>query len=377
MKSRLPIILLLIVVIFGSAVAIVKFTPKKNVKADQRYTIEKSSAMSDDMANKYKPEGDLETLGEIRISSGILFDNLQIFLIYANADIPGERYVPLDSALNAKYVRLRETSNVNELKLDNTSNYFIYINSGDIVRGGKQDRTIQYDVIIPPTTKNVDIASFCVESGRWNERSGEEVKEFSSSKNSLSSRDLKLAAKVKRNQQEVWSEVAAYQDKASEGVSLKADQIVQVRDRRSASSLELTLENKELKKLQQTYLKHFKTKIPAVKGSIGMAYYINGELASADLFNNEALFRDLFGKLLDAAIAEAISELKKDLKIEVITQDQVFKLFSSPAVIKDELKVNSATGFTSATIGKHQMLFTSEDLTLKKWLHKNWLEGNR
>jgi hypothetical protein len=377
MKSRLPILLVLLIVIVGGAVAIVKFKPVNVQRSNDQFVALAPTDTVDAQEIVAQKVDDLPSFGDIRIAPGILFDNLQIFLIYANAEIPGERYVPLDSALNAKYVSLRETSNVNELKLDNTSKYYIYINSGDIVRGGKQDRTIQYDVIIPPTTKNIDIASFCVESGRWNERSGEEVRVFSSSKNALSSKELKLAAKERKNQQEVWSEVAAFQEKASEGVSLKADQIVEVRDQLSSSSLELTLENKELKKLQQTYLEHFKKKLPARKGSIGMAYYINGELASADLFNNEALFRDLFSKLLDAAIAEAISELKQDMEIEVVSQEHVSKLLSSPAVIKEELKVNSATGFTSATIGKHQMLFTSEDLTLKKWLHKNWLEKDK
>lgn len=82
---------------------------------------------------------------------------------------------PLKLALEKKWVEVIETSSVNELELINHSNKTIFISAGDIVKGGKQDRTLVYDVVIAPNAKGEKLASFCVESARWEKRGNEDV----------------------------------------------------------------------------------------------------------------------------------------------------------------------------------------------------------
>src|SRR6185312_371473 len=112
----------------------------------------------------------------------------------------------------------RETREVNELSIENISGDEVYVQSGDIVKGGQQDRMMAVDLILPPRSGKIPISAFCVENGRWSRRGNEEVTTFTSSGNAVASREVKLAAKARGSQGEVWKEVAAAQDKLSRNV---------------------------------------------------------------------------------------------------------------------------------------------------------------
>src|SRR5439155_19494651 len=105
-----------------------------------------------------------------------------------------------------------ETRSVNELTIENVSREEVYVQSGDIVKGGQQDRMLVVDLILPPRSGKIPIAAYCVENGRWHKRGAEEVTVFNSSSNVVASRDIKLAAKAKGSQGDVWREVAVAKD---------------------------------------------------------------------------------------------------------------------------------------------------------------------
>ena len=146
---------------------------------------------------------------------------------------------------------VRETRSVNELSIENVSGEEVYVQSGDIVKGGQQDRMLVVDLILPSHSGTIPIAAFCVENGRWSQRGSEAVTVFSSSSNSVASRQVKLAAKAKSSQGEVWREVAAAQDKLSANVGNR------VNNEASPTSFQLALENKEVQANADTYIKAF------------------------------------------------------------------------------------------------------------------------
>ena len=80
--------------------------------------------------------------------------------------------------------------------------------SGDIVKGGQQDRMIGVDLIVPARSGKIKIAAFCVEQGRWTKRGSEDSTKFTSSTDRAATRELKLAANKSRSQGEVWAKVA-------------------------------------------------------------------------------------------------------------------------------------------------------------------------
>src|SRR5438105_15882790 len=69
-------------------------------------------------------------------------DNLTVFLIHGKDTSGGKNYLTLQEALDQKKVVVHETGNVNELSVENVSDEPVYIQSGEIVKGGRQDRTL-------------------------------------------------------------------------------------------------------------------------------------------------------------------------------------------------------------------------------------------
>ena len=72
-----------------------------------------------------------------------------------------------------------ETGNVNSLAIENLGDQAVFVQAGDIVKGGQQDRTLTVSLLLPPKSGRVPIASFCVEHGRWSARGGEDARSFS------------------------------------------------------------------------------------------------------------------------------------------------------------------------------------------------------
>jgi len=230
--------------------------------------------------------------------------NLSFYLIHGPDRIPGQVYLTLGEAMQQKKVKVYETSHVNQLSIENLGqDESVYIQAGDIVKGGKQDRVFSTDMVLEPGSGKVDIASFCVEQGRWRQRGGESANEFHSSTKKLATKELRLAARLKKDQSEVWKEVENAQQQLGDKVGHD------VKSKDSVSSLQLALENKQLSDRLNAY-KQVLLPIPETKSHvIGYAFAINGKLNTADIYANENLFRKLWPKIVDAAATESIARL--------------------------------------------------------------------
>src|SRR5262249_10195313 len=160
--------------------------------------------------------------------------------------------------------------------IENLGDKPVFVQAGDIVKGGKQDRTLTVSLLLPPKSGAIPIASFCVEHGRWSPRAAENAAKFNSSASAVPSRETKLAmheppapaapggpalylldesariashADISERQQKVWDSVAKTQRSLSS--SLGDD----VRAKLSASSLQLALENEKLGMARDKYVK--------------------------------------------------------------------------------------------------------------------------
>jgi hypothetical protein len=254
-----------------------------------------------------------------RISGPVVHENLAIYFVHGSS-AKGPVPLTLQEALANGGAQVRETGNVNQLEVENTGASEVFIQAGDIVKGGQQDRVLTVSLIIPPHSGPMPIASFCVEQGRWTGRGREDARRFETAAASVPSREAKLAiaaprpapaktpgdhqlsADVSRRQQEVWRNVGKIQDKLTHALAAP------VAMPESRSSLQLSLENEKLKDAQAAYVKALR---PAGEGEddvIGYVFAINGKLNSADLYPSNGLFRKMWPKLLAAATTEAIGD---------------------------------------------------------------------
>jgi len=327
---------------------------------------------------KLAPPNDSHSLGDFTIDEPISQGNLQVFLIHGKEGLGEKTYTTLSSALQNKKVTVKETGDVNQLSISNYGNAHVFIHTGDIVKGGKQDRTIAQDVIIPPGAKNVPLESFCVEQGRWQQREGEEVARFESTENMLSSRKLKMAARYDKNQGQVWQNIAEEQSKLGEKVSIINGYSVAMNDEISKTSLQLTLESKELKKAKSKLDEKFASLVENKETAIGYAYAINGEIYGIDVYNNKKLFDELWGKIAESIIVESVSNLEEK-KAKAANKSDV-TVFMNAVNTKDRKKsvqvINEATVLEILENEKENVVFSTIDKDENNWIHTNYMKKN-
>ena len=250
------------------------------------------------------------------------YKNISIFLIEGKETKPDMKYTILSEAMKKKLIVVKETGTVSQLTVENVSKTeTLFIQAGDIVKGGKQDRVLTVDMVLPPNSGPQPIASFCVEQSRWAKRGKESVSSFSQSDNNLVSKELRNGALNQgSSQSKVWKYVEKQQGKYNK--NLKTD----VKKNESASSLQLALENKDLKKELANYKVNLNDILDKHPNAIGFAYCVNGQFSRADVYMNRKLFSDLWPKLLNSSIMEAIGdfdEKKKEIKLDKTWQEKV------------------------------------------------------
>lgn len=235
-----------------------------------------------------------------RLSGPVVYDNLAIYFVHGKSR-SGPLPLTLQEAIAKRVVEVRETGKVNELQVENVGDEEVFIQSGDIVKGGKQDRVLSVSLIIPPHSGAVTVPSFCVESGRWSARSGEDVKTFATANAALPSRAAKIemaqsseisadrapSAGLGTRQQEIWKEVAQTTARLSSnlGVAVAAPQ--------SQTSLQLALENARLDREVSAYVGALQAAGERADDIVGYVLAINGKVNSADIYPSSGLFRNV------------------------------------------------------------------------------------
>jgi len=326
-----------------------------------------------------------------QLSGPLVHENLAIYFI-RGPSAPGKVPLTLEEAMAAGTVRVRETGNVNQLEIENTGDSEVFVQSGDIVKGGKQDRTLMVSLLLPPKSGVVPIASFCVEQGRWTARGREDVRNFSTASASVPSRELKLAMKAPvptapavadpsiarpamqaetgTRQQKVWDSVRDTQMRLSGSLG------AQVRSAVSASSLQLALESEKLADAQKSYFDALKAAGERDNAIIGFVFAVNGELNSADVYPSNALFRKMWNKLLTASVIEAIGH-KDQPAVAPPSVEAVNAFLAQAEAGKTAAKALNAGVRLDTREGEKAYLFETVRLAApsaaEAWVHRNYL----
>jgi len=296
--------------------------------------------------------------------------NLSVFLIHGRDTIKGVTFITLQEALVQRKVIVRETKTVNTLTIENVSGEEVYVQSGDIVKGGAQDRMLVVDLILPPRSGQVSISAFCVENGRWSQRGNEAATVFSSSKNTVASREVKLAAKLKSSQSEVWKEVSVAQDKLSANVGAR------VNGEASPTSLQLALENKEVQKTAADYVNGLANIVDGKTDVIGYVFAINGKVNSADVYASSTLFKKLWPKLLKASAIEAVAEFRSGEKFDAPKPAEVHSLLDDSKGQEKQKDVSGRVQMITRETDGNVSFETRDRAKADAWVHRNYIKKN-
>jgi hypothetical protein len=224
-----------------------------------------------------------------------------------NLDIP-QRVLALDEG--------GESDEVNKLYIQNTSKDSVFIMAGEVVKGGKQDRVIAMDMVIPPNSEPIDLSVFCVEHGRWTYDGSAAADGFTGHAN-VANTSVRKAAVVSKNQSEVWS---------------KVEEVTTANDAQTSTG---TLNALEKDADYQKELKDYEAKFGGVPSSmpsvIGLVAVTGNRVIGCDMFATPDLFRNAYPDLLKSYASEAITSGAK----VTISQEAVDKYIAN---ILDESK---------------------------------------
>jgi hypothetical protein len=229
---------------------------------------------------------------DLTVLSPHTYKHLSVYPVIKKKPAGATGYISLDEAVKGKNIVIKELDNesVPTVNIKNNSNSAVYIMAGEVILGGKQDRTISYDVVIPPH-KDIKVSVKCVEHGRW---SGDS-KEFKASKKMVSS---KSRAKAQlEDQSEVWN-AAAESSRANNAAS-------------STGSFRAVLESKDVDKNSEPFIKSLE---PAFKiqDQVGVIVSLNGKVQCTDIFFLPELFSKVQDKLLKAYVLDALENKEEN-----------------------------------------------------------------
>jgi hypothetical protein len=340
--------------------------------------------------------GAAQAPGPNRVSGPIVHENLAVYFIHGKS-APGKVPLTLEEAMASGAAKVRETSDVNQLEIENVGDDEVFVQSGDIVKGGKQDRTLMVSLLLPPRSGAIPIASFCVEESRWTARGREDAKTFSAASAYVPSRELKLAMKAPlpaapagdpgtaplrhrapsgeaaetgTRQQQVWDSVRATQSKLTGSLGAS------VRSAQSTSSLQLALENEKLMDAQKGYLEALKAAGEQEDDIVGFAFAVNGAINSADVYPSNGLFRKMWSKLLTAGVIEAIGH-RNEPAAPSPAAEAVHAFLAAAESGKSNAKLLNASARLETREAENAYLFETARAVSPSapasWVHRNYL----
>jgi len=156
-----------------------------------------------------------------RLESPVTYQNLTIFPVLATQDADTSEFATLDEALasgdavvteQGSYMRRTRDGSippnfssgpqVNQLVLINRGKRPLILLAGEIVSGGKQDRVIGKDRIVPAGSAPLPLDVFCVEHGRWTPG----AEQFSAAQVMVYP-TVRDKAAIEQDQKQVWAAV--------------------------------------------------------------------------------------------------------------------------------------------------------------------------
>jgi hypothetical protein len=272
--------------------------------------------------------------GDWRLLDPVTYENISVFPVVSSFSQDTGAFLTLEEGLATGDVAVREQgsesmvrgrdgrpvyvpqsgggASVNQLVLINRSKRPLLLLAGELVSGGKQDRVIGKDRIVPAGAPPLPLDVFCVEHGRWTGSA-----QFAAA-NTIVHPSVREKAAVDQKQTEVWDAVRS-------GTTLRASPAapsarVTARDIQGAIA-----SNGRTEAYEQIYQsravgvsiddfvnevqRRFSQATSGLKNErvVGVVVAYGGEVAWSDIFASGDLFDHYWHKLLRSYAVEALT----------------------------------------------------------------------
>jgi len=294
----------------------------------------------------------------LKVLDPIHHGNLTVFPVVAAKSYPTGEFLTLDEGLRSGDVVVTEAGSVqglvrrhgtpihndgaevNRLVLVNNSKRPLLLLAGEIVSGGKQDRVIGKDRIVPAESDPIDLSVFCVEPGRWVATTdhfgasqalygsasgggiGEPVHAATPPMAIMAQPSVRARAMADKDQNQVWNEV-------NKQKTAMAQQVVVVDGSAAALELDQTTsyarvnENVEVKKQVENIARPIEQSYQSLihqlrdRNAVGVVVAVNGRIIWADVFASTDLLAKYWPKLVRSYASEAVVTRAKDMPVNM------------------------------------------------------------
>jgi hypothetical protein len=303
------------------------------------------------LASRYEVQaGEMAATPDYKVLAPIRHGNLTVFPVVASTSRDTGGFLTLDEGLKSGEVEVTESGSirgmirrrppqggvvnptypvrdgaqVNKLVLVNNSKRPLLLLAGEIVTGGKQDRVIGKDRIVPAGSDPIDLDVFCVEPGRW---VGHSAKfEYGSINGSMAAPSVRGRAMAEKDQQKVWAEVG----KAKESMAreLRAPTLAQAspapaaaQQVESTTSYAGVMQNDEVKSRVDSMARPIEQEYQSTiqqlrdRNAVGVVVAVNGEIVWADIFASTKLLEKYWPKLVRSYASEAVVTRAKGAQV--------------------------------------------------------------
>jgi len=278
--------------------------------------------------------GEVPANSHYKVLAPIRHGNLTVFPVVATNTHDTNEFLTLDEGLRSGDVVVTEYGNaqglirrrrptgvwdegnrrpqsgaqVNTLVLINNSKRPLILLAGEIVTGGKQDRVIGKDRLVPAESDPVDLGVFCVEPGRWTGTS----EKFNAFAAPMAQPAVRSKAMADKDQSKVWAEVGRSRSGMMAQAAPAAPALA------GTSSYARVMDNAEVKQKVDSVAapmeRDYRSLIQQLRehNAVGVVVAVNGEIIWADIFGSPGLLEKYWPKLARSYAAEAIVTQSKD-----------------------------------------------------------------
>jgi hypothetical protein len=298
------------------------------------------------------------TINDYKILAPISHGDLTIFPVVSAKSHDTSDFITLDDGIRSGEVVVTEVGNlhstmrrrhpyvappggaeVNRLVLVNNSKHPLLLLAGEVVTGGKQDRVVAKDRIVPSESDPVDLSVFCVEHGRWTETSAK----FDTHASVMLQPSVRKKAMAEQNQQQVWDAVSQSRTAMAYSVAPPPNPSATpapnsgsgtgsgaggsggigrgtyvadpnaVRELSNMTSYAKARENAAVKQqvdqIVEPMRKSYESVIKQLRNqnAVGVVVAVRGRIVWADMFASGALLDKYWPKLLDSYATEAMT----------------------------------------------------------------------
>lgn len=276
-----------------------------------------------------------------RVGQPVTYETLTVFPVLSSQDAETGAFETLDAALASGDAVVTEQgegmrrsrdgdgepapnyssgAQVNQLVLINRGKRPLLLLAGEVVSGGKQDRIIGKDRIIPIGAKPLPLDVFCVEHSRWTTGGAK----FSAARTMVHPTVREQAA-IEQDQSQVWAAVRGDVAAARERSDMASNMAVgppRIASRQLSDVMASAAPTEGYRSIYQSVevgpsvenfarevQKRFERATSGLKGEhvVGVIVAYGGEVAWSDIFASSELFDAYWPKLLRSYAVEALT----------------------------------------------------------------------